>query len=179
VRSVQASVELSQLLTQHGLQHSVLNAERHAEEAELVGHAGELGRIMIATNMAGRGTDIHLSAEVKALGGLHVVIAECNESARVDRQLAGRCGRQGDPGSVTRLLSLEDNLLRRYVSPWTLRAMRRLLVAGSGGVVRRLAMAMLKTVQRRAESDAFARRWSVLQSDDWMESALPFHHEGH
>lgn len=179
VRSVQASVELSQLLTQHGLQHSVLNAERHAEEAELVSHAGEPGRIMIATNMAGRGTDIHLTPEVKALGGLHVVIAECNESARVDRQLAGRCGRQGDPGSVTRLLSLEDNLLKRYVSPLTLRLMRKLLVTGSGGIARRLAMSMLKTVQRRAESDAFARRWSVLQSDDWMESALPFHPEGH
>ena len=179
VRSVQASLELSQLLTQYGLQHSVLNAERHAEEAELVSHAGEFGRIMIATNMAGRGTDIHLTPEVKQLGGLHVVIAECNESARVDRQLAGRCGRQGDPGSVTRLLSLEDNLLRRYVSPLALRFMHKLLLIGSGDIVRSLAIPLLKTVQRRAESDAFARRWSVLQSDDWMESALPFHSDGH
>jgi preprotein translocase subunit SecA len=134
---------------------------------------------MIATNMAGRGTDIHLTPEVKRLGGLHVVIAECNESARVDRQLAGRCGRQGDPGSVTRLLSLEDNLLRRYVSPLALRFMYKLLLIGSGDIVRSLAMSLLKTVQRRAESDAFARRWSVLQSDDWMESALPFHSDGH
>jgi preprotein translocase subunit SecA len=77
------------------------------------------------------------------------------------------------------LLSLEDGLLRRYVSPLALRFMRKLLLTGSGGVVRSLAMSMLKTVQRRAESDAFARRWSVLQSDDWMESALPFHAEGH
>lgn len=179
VRSVQASLELSELLTHHALEHTVLNAERHAEEAELVSHAGELGRIMIATNMAGRGTDIHLSNEVKQLGGLHVVIAECNESARVDRQLAGRCGRQGDPGSITRLLSLEDNLLRRYMSPSSLHIMRALLATGSGNVVRRFAMFALKTVQRRSEADAFARRWSVLQSDDWMESALPFQTDAH
>lgn len=174
VRSVQASMELSHQLTQHGLEHSVLNAERHAEEAALVSHAGEEGRIMIATNMAGRGTDIHLTATVKQDGGLHVVIAECNESARVDRQLAGRCGRQGDPGSVIRLLSLEDPLLQRYLPPLTLRAMRVLLASGSGDLLRRLAMRLLKTVQRRSEADAFARRWSVLKSDDWLESALPF-----
>jgi preprotein translocase subunit SecA len=179
VRSVQASLELSQQLSHHGLEHSVLNAERHAEEAEMVSHAGELGRIMIATNMAGRGTDIHLSAEVKQLGGLHVVIAECNESARVDRQLAGRCGRQGDPGSVTRLLSLEDNLLRRYMSQSSLKVMRMLLVSGSGNLVQRLAFSALKMVQRRSEADAFSRRWSVLQSDDWMESALPFQADAH
>lgn len=175
VRSVQASRLLSEILRQHGLVHSVLNAEHHAEEAKLVALAGEPGRIMIATNMAGRGTDIQLMLEAKQLGGLHVVIAECNESARIDRQLAGRCGRQGDPGSVVRLLSLEDSLLKRYGSVFLLKVLALVLRNQSLTIIKRpVAVFLLNLVQKRAEADAFSRRWGVLQSDDWMESALPF-----
>jgi preprotein translocase subunit SecA len=178
VRSVESSEKLAGMLRQQGLKPSVLNAEQHALEAQIVAGAGEAGRITIATNMAGRGTDIGLSARVKSLGGLHVVIAECNESGRVDRQFAGRCGRQGDPGSVSQWLSLEDALLRRYFSSSALRCVwvleRHLRCLGQPVV--RLC---LRIAQRRAEADAFARRWAVLQNDSWMEGALPFEESGH
>lgn len=175
VRSVQASRLLSEILNQHSLDHNVLNAEHHAEEAKLVALAGEPGRIMIATNMAGRGTDIQLPSQAKQLGGLHVVIAECNESARIDRQLAGRCGRQGDPGSVVHFLSLEDSLLQRYGAVLLLKLLGFALCNQSLNIIKGpVANFLLQLVQQRAESDAFSRRWSVLQSDDWMESALPF-----
>jgi preprotein translocase subunit SecA len=130
---------------------------------------------MIATNMAGRGTDIQLPSQAKQLGGLHVVIAECNESARIDRQLAGRCGRQGDPGSVVHFLSLEDSLLQRYGAVLLLKLLGFALCNQSLNIIKGpVANFLLQLVQQRAESDAFSRRWSVLQSDDWMESALPF-----
>ena len=178
VRSVESSEKLAGLLRQQGLRPSVLNAEQHAQEARIVASAGEPGRITIATNMAGRGTDIQLGLEARRLGGLHVVIAECNESGRVDRQLAGRCGRQGDPGSVSQWLSLQDPLLRRYFSApalfLVLALVQRLPWLGQP-VVRQC----LRVAQRRAEADAFARRWSVLQNDSWMESALPFEDGAH
>lgn len=110
-RSIDKSEILSQLLTQAGLDHEVLNARNLPREAEIVARAGEAGRITVATNMAGRGTDIKLAPEVSARGGLHVVASELNESARIDRQLFGRCGRQGDPGSCRQFLSLEDEIL--------------------------------------------------------------------
>jgi preprotein translocase subunit SecA len=99
-RSVHDSEHLSTLLTAQGLDHQVLNAVRHREEAQIVAEAGQPGKITVATNMAGRGTDIKLGRGVAQLGGLHVIAAERNESGRIDRQLFGRCARQGDPGSA-------------------------------------------------------------------------------
>ena len=173
VRSVEASMILARELEARALPFELLNAAMHAQEAQIVADAGGVGRVTIATNMAGRGTDIRLGPGVAELGGLHVVIAEANESARIDRQLAGRCGRQGDPGSVAVLLSLDDGVAHRFVPTW----LRRLLgvVAESPGPWRRTALAwIMRMAQRRAESDAFARRRSVLKTDDWLDRALPF-----
>jgi preprotein translocase subunit SecA len=100
------------MLIANGLEHQVLNANEIAKEAEIVARAGEAGKITVATNMAGRGTDIKLAEGVAELGGMHVVCTELHDAARIDRQLAGRCGRQGDPGSVRQYLALDDEILR-------------------------------------------------------------------
>lgn len=113
-RSVEASELLGQIFHERGVTHAVLNARQDKEEAAAVAQAGQLGRITVATNMAGRGTDIKLAPEVEALGGLHVILTEFHESARVDRQLFGRSARQGNPGSVEAMVSLSDELFQRY-----------------------------------------------------------------
>ena len=175
VRSVESSEILAKLLQKQGVELTVLNAVHHAEEAAIVALAGGPGRITIATNMAGRGTDIRLHPSLRVNGGLHVVIAEANDSARIDRQLAGRCGSQGDPGTVSVYLCLEDGLAMRYLPSW----MRRTLATLHEHQARWApACARLAFVwaQRRAEADAFERRFSVLLNDDWMASALPFAH---
>lgn len=173
VRSVAASLVLARELEARGLRFALLNAVLHEQEAGIVAQAGEAGRITIATNMAGRGTDIRLGPGVATLGGLHVVIAEANESARVARQLAGRCGRQGDPGSVAILLSLEDGLVLRFM-PALLRSVLAPL-ARTGADWKHAILAWgLRLAQRRAESEAFARRRAVLKADDWLDKALPF-----
>lgn len=110
-RSIGKSELLSRLLNKQGILHSVLNARQVEREAEIVGAAGQQGRVTVATNMAGRGTDIKIDAEVAALGGLCVIGTEMHESARIDQQLLGRCGRQGDPGSFHQFVSAEDKLL--------------------------------------------------------------------
>lgn len=110
-RSIDKSEIVSRLLAERGLEHTVLNARHVAMEAEIVAHAGEQGKITVATNMAGRGTDIKLGPGVEALGGLHVVCTELHESQRIDRQLIGRCGRQGDPGTYRQFLALDDEIL--------------------------------------------------------------------
>ena len=112
-RTIDKSILLSEKLRQAGIEHNVLNAYRIAEEAEIVAKAGELGKVTVSTNMAGRGTDIKIPEEVRQLGGLHVICTEMHESARIDRQLIGRCGRQGDPGTYRQYLSVEDELLKR------------------------------------------------------------------
>jgi preprotein translocase subunit SecA len=110
-RSIDKSELLSKLLRAKAIEHQILNAHHVATEAEIVARAGELGRVTVSTNMAGRGTDIKLGAGVAELGGLHVILSEMHDSARIDRQLAGRCGRQGDPGTFRQYLSLDDELL--------------------------------------------------------------------
>jgi preprotein translocase subunit SecA len=110
-RSIDKSDIVSKLLVAHGIPHAVLNANHIAAEAEIVARAGELGRVTVSTNMAGRGTDIKLGEGVRELGGLQVLLSEMHESARIDRQLIGRCGRQGDPGSYRQFMSLDDELL--------------------------------------------------------------------
>jgi len=114
-RSIDKSEILSKILDRRKVKHEVLNARHLEREAEIVAGAGELGRVTVATNMAGRGTDIKLSAEALAVGGLHVICSELHESARIDRQLIGRCGRQGDPGSFRQYLSLEDDILENGI----------------------------------------------------------------
>jgi preprotein translocase subunit SecA len=128
-RSVAASEKASQLLTGMRLGHQVLNAKQNREEAEIISRAGEKGCITIATNMAGRGTDIRLGEGVEETGGLHVILTERHEAARIDRQLAGRCGRLGDPGSYEAFLSLEDSLVeggRAGMAGWIARRLVRL-----------------------------------------------------
>jgi len=110
-RSIAKSEVLSRLLEQAGIEHAVLNARQVEREAEIIAGAGQISRVTVATNMAGRGTDIKIDPKVVDLGGLHVVCTEMHDSARIDRQLIGRCGRQGDPGSYQLFISAEDQLL--------------------------------------------------------------------
>ncbi|WP_158273229.1 hypothetical protein [Limnohabitans sp. WS1] len=173
VRSVTASEALARVLQAQGIEPRVLNALAHAEEAPIVSGAGQRGVVTIATNMAGRGTDIRLGEGVPELGGLHVIVAEVNESGRIDRQLAGRCGRQGDLGSVSTYLCLDDDLAQRMMpAPW--RQLVSMALRTSAGRSSRIAGWAFASAQHRAESVAFQRRWSVLRSDDWMRAALPF-----
>jgi preprotein translocase subunit SecA len=116
-RSIDKSEQLSQLLTQRGIEHTVLNARHVAKEAEIVSAAGEKGKVTVATNMAGRGTDIRLGPGVHEIGGLHVICTELHESQRIDRQLIGRCGRQGDPGTYRQFLALDDEILEVGFGP--------------------------------------------------------------
>jgi preprotein translocase subunit SecA len=116
-RSIDKSELLSTLLKQRGIEHAVLNARHIAKEAEIVAQAGQLGKVTVATNMAGRGTDIRLGPGVQELGGLHVICTELHESQRIDRQLIGRCGRQGDPGTFRQFLSLDDEILLTGFGP--------------------------------------------------------------
>ena len=129
-RSIDKSERLAKLLDERQIEHQVLNARYLEREAEIVSQAGQIGKVTVATNMAGRGTDIKVSDEALELGGLHVICTELHESARIDRQLVGRCGRQGDPGSYRQFLSLEDELLtlafgQRKVDGWLIGKSRR------------------------------------------------------
>jgi preprotein translocase subunit SecA len=152
-RTVHQSEKLSKLLTEKGLEHEVLNALNHEAEAEIVAQAGSSDRITVATNMAGRGTDIKLSTEVSENGGLHVICSELHSSARIDRQLAGRCARQGDPGTVRQFMSLEDEIVREYCGPDDVpRYVARLSNASSAAQLRALRKAQA-TVERRHEQD--------------------------
>ncbi len=166
--SVAASEELSRLLTARGLPHRVLNAKQDAEEAAIVAEAGQPGRITVATSMAGRGTDIALAPEVAAVGGLHVILTERHEAARIDRQLEGRCARQGDPGSCEAILSLDGVLFED----------------GRGGMLLHLARAMapsrlrdriaalaIRRAQKRLEA-VHARARALLLKDDERQADL-------
>jgi preprotein translocase subunit SecA len=172
-RNVAASERVAELLEQRGLECSLLNAVRLQEEASIIALAGQKNQITIATNMAGRGTDIKLGSGVAGVGGLHVIASERHESGRVDRQLFGRAGRQGDPGSAQAFVSVEDELLRRYVHP----AFHRQV---SAMVNRRLpawqpaANAMFAIAQRNAQKIAYKQRKAVLKMDDWLDEALSF-----
>jgi preprotein translocase subunit SecA len=172
-RSVQASQRLADLLSARGLSFQLLNATRLSEEAVIVACAGEQGRITIATNMAGRGTDIRLGNNVAALGGLHVLITERHESGRVDRQLYGRSARQGDPGSAQAFVSVEDELIARHLPKPTQLWLRTLMERD--GIVRKLATARaFNKAQARAQAFAFRQRQAVLRADTWMDESLAF-----
>ena len=173
-RSVAASEHLSGLLSGKGIVHQVLNARQDADEAEIIARAGESGRIVVATNMAGRGTDIKLGPSVRELGGLHVIATEMHESGRIDRQLFGRCGRQGDPGSFEMILSLEDELVNVYGSK-AIRAMVRKLQFGKvTPFTRRLAENLMRSAQRAAESSHSKIRRTLFKVDGQIRNALAF-----
>jgi len=172
-RSVQTSEELSGRIAERGLECVVLNATKHAEEAHIVEQAGQRGRITIATNMAGRGTDIKLAPGVAEAGGLAVLATERHESGRIDRQLYGRSGRQGDPGSAQAFVSTEDELLRRFCPAPVRLALGEALRRGLPGSAR-LAVAALERAQRSAQRQAHRQREQVVKLDSWMAEALSF-----
>jgi preprotein translocase subunit SecA len=171
-RSVEASESLSARFHEHGIVHAVLNARNDREEAEIVAQAGQSGRITIATNMAGRGTDIKLAEEVARIGGLHVILTEFHESSRVDRQLFGRGARQGQPGTVEAMISLEDDLFRRY-APHLLGIAKRIAV--SKGVTPTWLLSLLVNyAQMFAEKHNAGIRMSTLKQDRKLQSLLAF-----
>ncbi len=172
-RSVRASELLSRLLTAEKLDHQVLNAIYHRQEAQIVAEAGQRGRITVATNMAGRGTDIKLGRGVAQRGGLHVIAAESNESARIDRQLFGRGARQGDPGSAQGIFSLEDETVSRYAKNMVGYLSKRYARA-KGDISSVLVRSTFRLAQHRAERLALRRRKSVLRMDHWLDEQLGF-----
>jgi preprotein translocase subunit SecA len=172
-RSIAASEKLGEMLSLRGVDHHVLNAREESGEAAVIATAGERGRITIATNMAGRGTDIKLGPRVSELGGLHVIATERHESGRVDRQLFGRAARQGDPGSAQAFVSAEDELVRRYLPKPVQDLLTRSLRQGLPGK-ERLASAAFALAQRKAQALAYKQRASVLRTDTWLEEALSF-----
>jgi preprotein translocase subunit SecA len=166
--SVETSEHLSRLLKKEGLIHSVLNAKYHQQEAEIVARAGQRGAITIATNMAGRGTDIKLGPGVAELGGLHVLATERHEARRIDRQLRGRCARQGDPGSSHFFISLEDDLMRLFGSDRIVKVMERVGLEENQELEHPLLNRSIQTAQKRVEQHNFQIRKRTLEYDDVM-----------
>jgi preprotein translocase subunit SecA len=172
-RSVQASEYISQMLDAENLNHQVLNAVRHREEAQIIAGAGQAGKITVATNMAGRGTDIKLGRGVAESGGLHVIASERNESGRIDRQLFGRCARQGDPGSAQAIVSLEDEFVSRYAKN-IIAYLKKRHAFNTDGISSNTTRAVFRLAQRRAEKLALRQRKSVMRTDHWLEEQLSF-----
>jgi preprotein translocase subunit SecA len=168
--SVEDSEQLSRVLTGAGIPHTVLNAHQDHREAEIVARAGQAGAVTVATNMAGRGTDIKLQRDIAERGGLHVIAADRNEARRIDRQLFGRCARQGDPGSVEAILSLEDALLKKYLPPTLTKLIQSLIVHGVPLPVGPL----MRLVQRRAERHHARLRQNLLKLDEGLKDAMAY-----
>jgi len=166
--SVETSEMLSRMLKKEGLIHSVLNAKYHQQEAEIVARAGQRGAITIATNMAGRGTDIKLGEGVAQVGGLHVLGTERHESRRIDRQLRGRCSRQGDPGSSHFFISLEDDLMRLFGSDRIVKLMERMGLEEGEELKHGLLNRSIQQAQKRVEGHNFQQRKRTLEYDDVM-----------
>ena len=166
--TVDTSEILSRMLKIAQIPHEVLNAKNHAREAEIVALAGQRGAVTIATNMAGRGTDIKLGEGVKELGGLHVIGSERHESRRIDRQLRGRCSRQGDPGSSQFFISFEDPLMRLFGSQRLSGVMQRLGLEEGEAMEHRWLNRSVETAQRRVEQQHYAVRKRTLEYDDVM-----------
>jgi preprotein translocase subunit SecA len=166
--SVETSEMLSRMLKREGLIHSVLNAKYHQQEAEIVSRAGQRGAITIATNMAGRGTDIKLGPGVTEVGGLHVLGTERHESRRIDRQLRGRCSRQGDPGSSHFFISLEDDLMRLFGSDRIVKMMEKMGLEEGQELSHPLLNRSIQQAQKRVEQHNFQIRKRTLEYDDVM-----------
>jgi len=173
-RSVANSEILSAALTDAGIEHVVLNARQDSEEAEIVSQAGNAGKVTVATNMAGRGTDIKLEPGVVESGGLHVLAAERNESARIDRQLFGRCGRQGDPGSAEAYIALEDEVFERYCPPGLIKSVRKLRRQRDDSIPPRVAAWIVRRAQKAAERRGTALRGQLLNMDEHLDNLLAF-----
>ena len=171
--SVADSDHLSVLLAAERLPHTVLNARNDSEEAAIVEHAGERGRITVTTNMAGRGTDIPLGPGVAERGGLHVISCQHNASPRIDRQLHGRAARQGDPGSVETVLSLEDALLSKSYPAWLMRLLR-VLSGHSGHLPGALGAMIAWLPQWLEERRQRGERRLLLEHDERAERRLSF-----
>ena len=168
--SVEISELLSRMLKMRGINHNVLNAKMHKSEAEIVAEAGNPGVVTIATNMAGRGTDIKLSAEVKAAGGLAIVGTERHDSRRVDRQLRGRAGRQGDVGSSQFYVSLEDNLMRLFGSERVAKVMDRMGLEEGEVIQHSMMTKSIERAQKKVEENNFGIRKRLLEYDDVMNA---------
>ncbi len=169
--SVEVSEVLSRMMTMRGIKHDVLNAKQHAREAEIVAQAGQMGHVTIATNMAGRGTDIKLSPEVKAAGGLAIIGTERHDSRRVDRQLRGRAGRQGDPGSSTFYVSFEDNLMRLFgTSNESIRKFLDGAMEEGESMQNSMLSRSIEKAQRKVEENNFGIRKHLLEYDDVMNN---------
>ncbi len=164
--AVETSELLSQILTVNGVPHDVLNAKHHAREAEIVAHAGEPGRVTIATNMAGRGTDIKLSPESKAAGGLYILGTERHESRRIDNQLRGRSGRQGDPGESRFYISLDDDLIRIFAGENLKKNMHRVGMTEDEVIESKFISKIIQNAQERVEKQNFEYRKHLLEYDD-------------
>jgi preprotein translocase subunit SecA len=168
--SVEISELLSRMLKMRGIKHQVLNAKQHAREAEVVAHAGERGTVTIATNMAGRGTDIKLTDEVKAAGGLAIIGTERHDSRRVDRQLRGRAGRQGDPGSSIFFISLEDNLMRLFGGERIAKVVDNMGMKEGEALQSKMLSGSIERAQRKVEENNFGIRKNLVEYDDVMNS---------
>lgn len=167
--AVETSEYLSHLLDQEHIPHVVLNAKNHAKEADIIKNAGQRGAVTIATNMAGRGTDIKLGPGVRELGGLAVIGTERHESRRIDNQLRGRSGRQGDPGLSQFYLSLEDDLMKRFGGERIKAFLDRMKVQGEDAVIKsRFLTRQVESAQKRVEGNNYDSRKNVLQYDDVM-----------
>lgn len=166
--SVDASEMLSRMLKRRGIKHNVLNAKHHQGEAEIVANAGQPGAVTIATNMAGRGTDIRLGEGVVGYGGLHIVGTERHESRRIDRQLRGRAGRQGDPGSSLFFMSLEDDLMRLFGGTKLATVMDKLGVEEGEVITHKMVTHAIERAQKKVEAQNFSIRKHTLEYDDVM-----------
>ncbi|MDI9870977.1 preprotein translocase subunit SecA [Flectobacillus roseus] len=166
--SVENSELLSRMLTIRKIQHNVLNAKHHAREADIVAEAGQAGKVTIATNMAGRGTDIKLSPEAKTSGGLAIIGTERHESRRVDRQLRGRAGRQGDVGSSQFFLSLDDDLMRKFGSDRIAKVMDRMGMEEGEVIQHSMITSSVERAQKKVEENNFGIRKRLLEYDDVM-----------
>jgi preprotein translocase subunit SecA len=162
-RSIDKSEILARLLKQEHIDHRILNARHIAAEAEIVSEAGQPGKVTVATNMAGRGTDIKLGDGVAQAGGLHVICTEMHDSARIDRQLIGRCGRQGDPGTFRQYVALDDELLRTAYGPK--KANRYKATGSRGGRNFHSRRSLFRRAQRRVERQHFRGRKLLLHHE--------------
>lgn len=166
--SVEASEKLSRILKQHQLEHTILNAKNHAREAEIIAEAGAKGAITVATNMAGRGTDIKLKEGVAEIGGLYVVATTRHQSRRIDRQLRGRGARQGDPGSSKFYVSFEDSLMRLFTSPRITVFLQRFRPPEGEAITAKVLNKSIETAQKRVEQRNYTMRKHTLEYDDVM-----------
>jgi preprotein translocase subunit SecA len=167
--SVENSERLSKMLKSRGIKHEVLNAKHHAREAQIVTKAGQTGNVTVATNMAGRGTDIKLSPGVPEKGGLVVIGTERHEARRIDNQLRGRTGRQGDPGKSIFFVALEDTLMRKFAGDWVRNIMQKLGLRDGQDITSPMVSRQIQKAQKRVEEYNFSIRKSLLEYDEVMD----------